>query len=159
MNIRCAHCKGRHESIAQLKICAGVGPRISRQELDAQNARAKAAPKIENFNSEWADTKPRGITEDGMYMMGDHIFKVQFAVHGSGRLYAKRLVPPTAYAEKATFEYAPGIVKQLTPEHKMTLEQAKEFGALYGTCCVCGRTLTNEGSIENGIGPICASKF
>lgn len=93
--------------------------------------------------------------EAGMYRMGAVIFKVQRAVHGSGKMYAKRLVP---VGSDWVFEYAPGLVSKLGPEHKMTLEQAKEFGALYGTCCVCGRTLTREESIEAGIGPICASK-
>lgn len=95
--------------------------------------------------------------EDGMYRLGDVIYKVQHAVHGSGRQYAKELVQ---YGDDSWgFEFAKGIVYKLRPEHKMSLEDAKEFGALYGTCCVCGRTLTNEASIEAGIGPICASKF
>jgi hypothetical protein len=28
----------------------------------------------------------------------------------------------------------------------MSLEQAVEFGAVYGVCCRCGRTLTDENS-------------
>lgn len=96
--------------------------------------------------------------EDGMYVLDGVIYKVQHAVHGSGRQYAKRLVPNSP-GERASFEYAPGMVRKLRPEHRMTMEQAKEFGALYGTCCQCGRVLTNEDSIEAGIGPICASKL
>jgi len=96
--------------------------------------------------------------EDGMYVLDGVIFKVQHAVHGSGKQYAKRLVPG-APGERATFEYAPGVVNRLRPEHRMTMDQAREFGALYGTCCQCGRVLTNEDSIEAGIGPICASKL
>lgn len=96
--------------------------------------------------------------EDGMYVLDGVIYKVQHAVHGSGRQYAKRLVPNSP-GERASFEYAPGMIRKLRPEHRMTMEQAKEFGALYGTCCQCGRVLTNEDSIEAGIGPICASKL
>ena len=51
------------------------------------------------------------------------------------------------------------MIRRLCPEHKMSLADAKKFGALYGTCCVCGRTLTDEVSIEAGIGPVCAQKF
>jgi len=40
----------------------------------------------------------------------------------------------------------------------MTVDEAARYGRLYGRCMVCGRTLTDEGSIERGIGPICASK-
>jgi hypothetical protein len=103
---------------------------------------------------------------DGMWILGDVIYKVQKAVHGSGRLYAKKLVVSKAFDSDADdtsevrFEYAPGAVKQLgVGGRKLTLEEAKAFGALYGTCCVCGRTLTNEQSIKDGIGPICAGKF
>jgi hypothetical protein len=39
------------------------------------------------------------------------------------------------------------------------LGAAKRFGKLSGRCCSCGRDLTNDGSIDAGIGPICAGKF
>jgi hypothetical protein len=38
------------------------------------------------------------------------------------------------------------------------LEAVKEIGLATGTCCCCGRTLTDEYSIQNGIGPVCAKK-
>lgn len=39
------------------------------------------------------------------------------------------------------------------------LEAVKEISKLTGVCCVCGKTLTAEESIADGIGPICAGKF
>ena len=108
---------------------------------------------------------------EGMHRTSDgRIFKVQRAVHGSGNLYAKELLPieedqvEVADGEWKTittfrFEYAKGALRLLSDATRMTLEQAKEFGTLYGTCCSCGRTLTDEGSIAAGIGPVCASKF
>jgi hypothetical protein len=36
---------------------------------------------------------------------------------------------------------------------------AKAYGQETGICCVCNAQLTNEDSIEAGIGPICAEKF
>lgn len=38
---------------------------------------------------------------------------------------------------------------------RMSFAEAQKFGRLYGTCAVCGRTLTNETSIDRGIGPVC----
>ena len=35
---------------------------------------------------------------------------------------------------------------------------AVAYGKLTGTCCLCGRKLENEASVEAGIGPICAEK-
>lgn len=101
--------------------------------------------------------------EDGMYQLDGAIYKVQHAVHGSGQQYAKRLHISLGQGRnggnRAEFIYEPGAVRRLRPEHRMTIEQAQQFGALYGTCCQCGRTLTDEKSIEAGIGPICASKL
>ena len=42
---------------------------------------------------------------------------------------------------------------------KDPLEGAKAFGRKFGNCGMCGRTLTNHGSIDKGIGPICAAKY
>lgn len=38
------------------------------------------------------------------------------------------------------------------------LAEVASIGLLTGSCCICGRTLVAEGSIESGIGPICADK-
>lgn len=107
---------------------------------------------------------------EGMHRIADRIYKVQRSQE-SGRVYAKELVkvsePATfagvrvtgEYTHKFEFQYAAGAVRRLSEATLMTLEEAKEFGALYGTCCVCGRTLTNEESIEAGIGPVCAGRF
>ena len=98
----------------------------------------------------------RSTAPEGMHRIGDAIYKVQKAVHGSGRLYAKRLVRS---GEAWTFEFAPGAMQRLSEATRMTLGEAREWGALYGTCCACGRVLTDETSIALGLGPVCASKF
>lgn len=113
-----------------------------------------AATHTENGVSATFDNSP--VTEDGMYVLGETVYKVQKAVHGSGHLYAKQLV--IHEGANATFEFAKGMIYKLRAGNKMTLEQAKEFGHLYGVCCKCGATLTDEKSIEAGIGPICAGK-
>ena len=106
--------------------------------------------------------------EAGMYKHGDVIYKVQKAVHGSGNMYAKKLCyfDPDGHEAKVAgdggswqFVYQQGAINTLSPEDKMSLEDAKEFGRIYGVCIRCGATLTDEDSIEAGIGPICATKF
>jgi hypothetical protein len=96
---------------------------------------------------------------DGLYRSPEGtVYKVQKAVHGSGHLYAKRLeVDPDT--KTGTFEYAYGAIRLIDPAWRMTKEDAIAFGALYGCCCNCGRTLTDEKSIEAGIGPICSRRF
>lgn len=110
--------------------------------------------------------------EDGIYLdlEGNRIIKVQYnKAQGDGRrTYAKLMVidqAPEFDGETLTraavvhFEYVNGLVREVKPEWRMTLEQAKAFGALYGVCCRCGRDLTDEVSIEAGIGPVCAKRF
>lgn len=108
------------------------------------------------------------MLDDGMYKRGDVIFKVQHAVHGSNRQYAKKLVyfDANGYEAKAAgtdgsweFIYQQGAINTLSPDDQMSLEEAQEFGRIYGVCCRCGATLTDENSIAAGIGPICATKF
>ncbi len=111
------------------------------------------------------DARPAGepaherITRDGWYKVGDVIYKVQKAVHGSGNLYAKRLDVPVPGVARGEWVYEPGMVNRLTDEQRLTPEQAAEFGRLYGVCGVCGRTLTDEDSIDAGIGPVCITKL
>lgn len=114
------------------------------------------------------------VSIEGMHRLDGQIYKVQVAVHGSGRPYAKVLMTEQVGtcggcekcdgedlcpAFESRFEYAAGIVRRLSLETRLSLDEAKEFGAVYGVCCVCSRTLTNEESIAAGIGPVCAGKF
>jgi len=97
----------------------------------------------------------------GMYRhpVDGRIWKVQVAVHGSGYLYAKLLeVPGEGEDFTPYFEMDRGAIFKIELSWRMTIEEAKQFGALYGTCCVCARTLTKEESIAAGIGPVCATK-
>ena len=93
---------------------------------------------------------------EGIHRLGDAIFKVQVAVHGSGRKYAKRLIVGES---EGSWAYEAGAVNLLTEDTLMSLEEAQEFGALYGFCVRCGATLTDEESIARGIGPVCATRF
>jgi hypothetical protein len=93
----------------------------------------------------------------GIYFKDGTVYKVVRAVYGSRKMYAKRLVP--VEGARGRFEYAPGAVRELTPADRMTIEQGREYGALYGMCANCGAVLTAEDSIEAGMGPICRAKF
>lgn len=147
----CGHCKAADVDIPHVKVC-GRTPGADNY-LDAVGA--------PSWDSIVAGRALHPVTEAGMYRHDGTIYKVQAAVHGSGHLYAKRLVVTEGYDGSivANFEFAQGVIRQLYAEDRLTIEDAKEFGALYGTCCVCGRTLTNETSIEAGIGPVCAGRL
>lgn len=98
----------------------------------------------------------RTYVATGMYQVGDRIFKV-LPSRNSDRHYAKELTgePGDGYS----FTYCPGAMGLIREEHKMTPEQAAEFGRLTGSCCCCGRLLTDPQSIADGIGPVCKGKY
>jgi len=132
--------------------------RIAERAVAEMEARERIEPTVPG------QAAPVEKVTDGMYLHPDErdpsrllIVKVQKAVHGSGNLYAK-VLQPNEYGS-AEFVYAPGMIRKLKVEERMTLEQAMEYGALYGVCVRCGRTLTNEKSIEAAMGPVCRKAF
>lgn len=95
--------------------------------------------------------------EEGMYRIPDGtIYRVQIAKQGSGRPYAKKLVED---ADGWHFRRVAGMQFRLKASDKLSLDEAKEWGKLYGVCCKCGADLTDETSIAEGIGPICGDRW
>lgn len=103
--------------------------------------------------------------EDGIYRAASgEIFKVYHTVHGANIQVAKVLHVTHAGFDAdgkqlydGTFEYVGRKpLYSLTPEMRLTQDQAKEFGLVYSFCCNCTRDLTREESIHVGYGPTCA---
>ena len=168
--LRTAHYKDatekQLETLNQLAMERGLLPTYKVGDMDRKQAsdeisRLIGIPKTARDSMV---KQRRSEPEDGIYVFnetGDSptIYKVYKMVHGSGRQGLKRLQPVQPGSRKGQFRYI-GLASKNLPWHarKMTIEEAKEFGKLYGFCVVCGRTLTDEISIANGIGPICGSK-
>lgn len=79
-----------------------------------------------------------------------YIFVRDGAVHGRGDRYGCQK-PGQAYGGK--------IVEQLRIIAKDPRAASIAYGKLVGRCGVCGRVLENETSVEEGIGPVCASRL
>lgn len=114
----------------------------------------KAAPLAGTVDSV---RKAQAEPEEGLYQVGDDVYKVQAnRATGSGRnLYAKQMNLETGefhYVGKKPFHL-------LTSDTKMSVEEAGRYGKLYGRCIRCGKELTDEFSIANGLGKICITKF
>lgn len=88
----------------------------------------------------------------GYYVYKNEVYKVQVSP-STGNAYAK------VFTQEGGWLYAQGMVNKMHDAQPLTLEKAKEFGHLYGSCIICGRTLTDESSIDAGIGPVCAGKL
>jgi Family of unknown function (DUF6011) len=140
--MRCGHCKGDHDTVAQVRDCS------------ARTAVTTSGGIVRPCRTVAVHRPP--VTEDGIYVLDGQVYKVVSALHGSGRLYAKVLMPADVKGARAKWQYAKGAVYRLSSVDRMTPEQASEFGKLYGVCCSCGLPLTDERSIEHGYGPTCA---
>ena len=129
-----------HHSVASIR-CGNCGEtHHSVQEVKECYGRA-AAPVA----------APRVPGGEGWYFKDGKVYKIQQS-QSSGHLYAKVL-------NGSHWDYAAGEVRNLYEDQRLTAAEAAEYGKLYGVCCVCGRTLTNEQSISEGIGPICSGRI
>lgn len=117
-----------------------------------RGAERKSHEELRSEDARSAPVSAPPEAPEGMHQKNGFIFKVQRSPK-TGRVYAKRLDP-----ESGHFDYTPGAVYKLNADTYMTKEQAKAFGALYGTCVRCSRTLTAEDSIDRMMGPICYEK-
>lgn len=100
-------------------------------------------------------SSPAYVPQQGdCHLLEGKILKVAIG-RESGRPYCKTLNegPPVSW------EMSPrGSVSLLSQATLLSLEEAREFGRRTGTCCLCGRGLTDASSIQEGIGPVCAGR-
>ena len=174
-SITCGNCKQTHSTVADVKACyAGQSEYAEAIRLRKGGVRfvAEPEPLFEDEPDEQGNptvvyipaTEPgastrnkNGQTIPGFYKVDDNIYKVTPA-RASDRTFAHRLV--TAEGEAPEWEYL-GLGKRYVPTwaDKLTLAEAKEYGHTHGYCLICGRLLTAEQSVADGIGPVCAGKL
>ncbi len=97
---------------------------------------------------------PKEPAAEGFYYYQNSVYNVVNSK--TGNRYAKILIEE---GKKGRWEYIKGMVNTLNVSHLISLSEAKKFGHEHGFCVVCGRTLTDPTSVQNGIGPICAGRF
>jgi hypothetical protein len=128
---------------------------IVAQFNNGRNLSEKQVAVLDRFLGESAAPKAapsRVEVGEGWYMVDKTPWKVQHNLAHTG-IYAKRLTPDG-------WEFVSGGIRIIAEKGEpMTREMAAEYGRLYGVCGVCGRELTDETSIEAGIGPICSGRL
>lgn len=185
MSIKCGNCGNYHASVSEVRACHALENSIANRdtgyfaeafdpaqsiETPAQRDARRAAVvaevesrrKTRELISQVIPRAPYRAAydlEEGFYSLDSQIFKVQRNLEGT-RKYAKvlELSDVDDNGHTARWEYAAGAISNLRPEMKLTESDAASFGKLYGICCICSARLTNEKSIDRGIGPICADK-
>lgn len=145
--------------LATRVIDANYRAMIEERIADGTLDKTLASDAITSFRlAPKAAAKPAPSVSEGMYRKDGVIFRVHRS-RESGNLYAKRLELDLLNNEKPRFVYAKGAIMHLTSADAMSREDAKAFGVETGICCVCGAFLTDEKSVAEGIGPVCAKRF
>lgn len=136
------------------KIVAGINRMVEHEII----------PLLPQDHEEVKDKK--GFVEPGVYELPTGEIYIVKLNREKSRVYAKRLVE--APSERMTvpgkvvdfdFEYEPGGIHKIHPEHLMDLDRAKNLMIRYGRCIVCGRRLKVAESVERGVGPVCIKYF
>lgn len=164
MNISCGHCKQYHGSIAQVKECSlfaqaakefgGSLPEVLAAK--AIESRPVAVAVLERPIRPLAPVVPAGhyaIEFEGMLKF----FKVSAPKTGrwAGRIFVDVQASDTFYPVK-NLARRNEVLSIIAQDPKAA---AVRYGRHLGKCAMCHRTLTDEVSIENGIGPECIKKF
>lgn len=138
---------------------------------DAERAAEKVS-RVENapvvdMSKIWAmfeTAKSNGLNKLAFVAADLHISPAKASSVNAGCLYVKR---GEAYQGKITdagkflaVRDAMSDTATLLTEIAINPSQAaRDYGKRTGRCCCCNRELTDPVSIENGIGPICATKW
>lgn len=98
---------------------------------------------------------PKAPADKGYYKYDGAIYTVVASKRDPSKSYAKILVHE---GNRGHWDYVKGMVMKLNASNRITVQEAKEFGHLHGFCMVCGKTLTDPKSVEQGIGPVCIKR-
>jgi hypothetical protein len=136
MNVRCGHCRGTHENLAEAREC-------SRAWWAARNGQsAPEAPAPEPAVKPEAPAQE--ALEPGFYSSGPKVYRL--SADGAWSLLASN----GRWMEGARAPYRPW---------RMSVEEVAAKGRILVRCIVCGTRLTKRASREAGIGPVCATKI
>lgn len=134
---------------------------IERAILDRYNAREvsdltfKAVSSLIELLSK-DKTLEQTITETGAYRWNGKVISVRIG-NQSGKWQVWEFndsIKKWEYNFKKTW-----VLGHLTPDMRLSLEEAIKVSAQTGTCVHCGRTLTDLKSVAGGMGKVCASKY
>lgn len=98
-----------------------------------------------------------GDMNDGVYLVGDRVFKVY---HTAPRFGSKLRIKQYDPRIKKFYKVGVLMAKQVREEAvPMTIEQMREFGKDQKICLVCSARLTDPESQAYGIGPTCRKRL
>lgn len=157
MSIRCAHCKGRHETVADVAACAMYGTGSVPDTSTPAPANEPPARRWYGGNG----GKPWPFPSGRYAIRMPHedrvrFFKVDCPTEGrwAGYVFLKEQAGDDLWPVKG--HRGTEILDQIAEDAEGAMLL---YGKEIGRCGHCGRTLTDETSRELGIGPVCRNKI
>lgn len=158
MSISCGHCKGTHESVAQVRLCAQRSG--FRAQVPANQPRPADAPRVT-----FADVVTRLGQEIGTkrryalkVLRGGaeavKLFEVRRTDQGKTFVNAVTAHGGTRIDLENRVQFA--VLRQLAEDPQGAAEL---YGHVTGHCYRCGRFLSDPESVQRGIGPECFRKI
>lgn len=119
--------------------------------------------EVKAVAKEGSDASTKGgavpTLDDGIYRKGDQYVLVYHTVHGQNVQVGKVLIVTDNGDGTFSGEWdyrGRNILRDMDASMKLTQEEAKHFGQVYGLCVRCAATLTKEESKHVGYGSTCA---
>jgi hypothetical protein len=135
------------------------------RDIERQTAREQAAPQVEIARIEiaFANAREKGLKYPRLRLAGLVFTPAKADSQNAGAVYVKT-------GETYLGKIAGGKLfksRDCTPDAEASIiaaaadpeAAAVAYGKRFGQCAICARELTNQESIDRGIGPICAEKF
>lgn len=122
------------------------------QLASARRMYAKCAERNAQRNAERPAQAVAQALPNGFYFVAGVLYKVVTAKHG-GKYAVRR-------GENGGWVYDRGAIRALTPDQKVTAEQAVQHGLATGVCLFCNAELDDRDGLGRivGVGPVCARK-
>lgn len=160
MSIRCAHCKDYHDTVAQVRACAGLGGVAVAVDLPV---RGPASP-VDRFKALAAKLPDLDRAYYGVSVIDKEksneafyeFYQVDKPQSGKwkGYTFVKRQAGDDFF--RVGFQKSINVLEAIASDPEKALAA---YGHEIGRCGICHRTLTDPESIARGIGPICLERL
>jgi hypothetical protein len=150
MKIRCGSCKGRHETVDQVRDCyQGKAPQAAAYSpADKSKLARQLGEKLPDL------PHARYAVE-----IDDELRFYQIDKPTEGKWAGRTFVNVQASDDRHPIRNIDSQIKILAVITVDPTEALKRYGREIGECGHCHRTLTNPESRQYGVGPICRQKL
>ena len=129
-------------------------------KIKAKKAERDAAPQIDLSNIVEMFNKAHEAIKTPKFRYDDLVIsRAPDSGVNAGALYVKVNGEYAGKVKEGKWFGSQDVLAKLKEIAENPLESAVAYGRKTGNCSMCGRLLTNHGSIDRGIGPICAERF